>query len=161
MQQPTPSESTQALLARLSQRPGVQSTLILSRDTGAIVRSSGLVTAEELAEDGTAPTTTTTTTTTTMTAVNGENSTNGEVAKKKGTRQAEEVAGLVWNFMKASGAMVEELNGEGDESKLVRVRTKRNELVVVPGRLSHDGMGGPWMLIGMVRRCKVPACCDS
>lgn len=131
MQQSTPSESTQALLTRLSQRPGVQSTLILSRDTGAIVRSSGLITAEEIAEDGTAPTTAATTTT----MANGENSSNGEVAKKKGTRQAEEVAGLVWNFMKASGQMVEALNGEGDESKLVRVRTKRNELVVVPGRL--------------------------
>lgn len=123
MQQPSPSVETESLLARLSQRPGVQSTLIISRDTGAIVRSSGLVTAEELAEDGdTAPTTN-------GTYVNGK--TDGEV-KRKGTRNAEEVARLVWNFIKGAGSMIEELNGEGDEAKLLRVRTKKNELVVVP-----------------------------
>lgn len=123
MQQPTPTPSTEteALLARLSQRPGVQSTLILSRDTGAIVRSSGLITAEELGEDGSAPTSN-------GTYANGE----GE-GKKKGTRRAEEVAALVWRFVRGAGEMAEELNGEGDESKLVRVRTKRNEVVVVPG----------------------------
>lgn len=123
MQQPTPSSETEALLARLSQRPGVQSTLILSRDTGAIVRSSGLVTAEELGEDGAASAN--------GTYVNGS-AAEGEV-KRKGTRKAEEVAALVWNFVKSAGAMAEDLNGEGDEAKLVRVRTKRNEVVVVPG----------------------------
>lgn len=130
MQQPTPSEETQALLARLSQRPGVQSTLILSRDTGAIVRSSGLITAEEIGEEGTTPAPTT----------NGgyaNGSADGEGHKKKGTRKAEEVAALVYAFVKSAGSMVEELNGEGDESKLVRVRTKRNEVVVVPGMRNH------------------------
>ena len=128
MQQPSPSEETQALLARLSQRPGVQSTLILSRDTGSIVRSSGLVTAEEIGEDGAAPTNGTT-------YVNG--SAEGEV-KKKGTRRAEEVAALVWNFVKSAGSMVAELNGENDEAKLVRLRTKKNEVVIVPGMQKED-----------------------
>jgi predicted regulator of Ras-like GTPase activity (Roadblock/LC7/MglB family) len=121
MQQPSPSEETQNLLARLSQRPGVQSTLILSRDTGAIVRSSGLITPEEIGEDGTAPTN--------GTYVNGAE---GE-AKKKGTRNAEEVARTVYAFVKSAGSLIEELNGENDEAKLLRVRTKKNELVIVPG----------------------------
>jgi len=120
MQQPTPSEETQALLARLAQRPGVQSTLIISRATGAIVRSSGLITAEELAEDGAAPT-------------NGTYANSDGEAKKTGTRNAEEVAALVYNFMKGAGTTVEEMNGENDEPKLVRLRSKKNELVVVPG----------------------------
>ncbi|KAK5128701.1 hypothetical protein LTR85_000034 [Meristemomyces frigidus] len=121
MQQPSPSAETESLLARLSQRPGVQSTLIISRDTGAIVRSSGLLTAEEIEEEGAAPT------------ANGTylNGTDGEV-KKKGTRNAEDVARLVWNYVKSAGSMIEELNGEGDETKLLRIRTKKNELVVVP-----------------------------
>ena len=38
----SPSPETDTLLARLAARPGVQATLILSRTTGAIVRSSGL-----------------------------------------------------------------------------------------------------------------------
>jgi dynein light chain roadblock-type len=123
MQQQSPSEETQALLARLSSRPGVQSTLILSRDTGAIVRSSGLITAEEIGEDGA-------TSTSNGTYANGN--AEGEV-KKKGTRKAEEVAALVYTFVKSAGSMVEELNGEHDEAKLLRIRTKKNEVVVVPG----------------------------
>lgn len=80
-----------------------------------------MITPEEIGEDGTAPT-------------NGTyvNSTDDEV-KRKGTRKAEEVAQLVYNFVKSAGSMIEELNGEHDEAKLLRVRTKKNELVVVPG----------------------------
>jgi dynein light chain roadblock-type len=132
MQQPSPSEETQNLLARLAQRPGVQSTLILSRDTGAIVRSSGLVTAEEIGEDGTA-----------AAPANGTyvNGTDSEV-KRRGTRKAEDVAQLVYNFVKSAGSMIEELNGEVDEAKLLRVRTKKNELVIVPGMsISPVGKG--------------------
>ena len=128
MQQPSPSAETEALLARLAARPGVQSTLILSRSTGAIVRSSGLVTAEELAAEDTA---TPSNTTYTNGTTNGE----GEApTAKKGTRNAEEVARLVWTFVQSVGELVEGLNGEYDEAKLVRIRTKRNEVVVVPDK---------------------------
>ena len=48
------------------------------------------------------------------------NGTDGEI-KKKGTRNAEEVAQLVYNFVKSAGSMVSELNGETDETKLLRV----------------------------------------
>ncbi|KAK3108015.1 hypothetical protein LTR53_017843, partial [Teratosphaeriaceae sp. CCFEE 6253] len=61
----------------------------------------------------------------------GKGAENG-VAKKKGTRNAEEVARIVWDFVKGAAAMVEELNGEHDEAKLLRIRTKRNEIVIVP-----------------------------
>lgn len=121
MQQPSPSTETESLLARLSQRPGVQSTLIIARDTGAIVRSSGLLTAEEIAAESAAPTTNGTYT----------NGTDGET-KRRGTRNADAVAQLVWNFVRSAGSMIEELNGGNDEAKLLRIRTKKNELVVVP-----------------------------
>jgi predicted regulator of Ras-like GTPase activity (Roadblock/LC7/MglB family) len=124
MQQPTPSEETASLLARLSQRPGVQGTLILSRDTGAIVRSSGLITDEEDGEGEAAR----------PTSSDPTNGTDGETTKNlKGTRRAEDVARLVWRFVQSAGTMIEELNGESDEAKLLRVRTKKNELVIVPG----------------------------
>jgi len=119
MQQPSPTEETSALLARLSQRPGVQSTLILSRDTGAIVRSTGLITAEDIAEEGDS-------------VPNGITDAEGKKKKRKGTRNADDVARLVWNFVKSAGEMTEELNGESDEVKLLRLRTKKNELVIVP-----------------------------
>ena len=131
MQQPSPTAETEALLVRLSQRPGVQSTLILSRENGAIVRSSGLVTAEEAEEEGAAPTANGTYLNSNSTQADGAGE--GESRKRRsGTRKAEEVANLVYRFMKNVGDMVEELNGENDEGKLIRLRTKKNEVVVVP-----------------------------
>ncbi|KAI5370817.1 Putative Roadblock/LAMTOR2 domain-containing protein [Septoria linicola] len=117
MQQPSPSAETESLLARLAQRPGVQGTLILARETGAIVRSSGLVTDEEDADEEARPPT--------------SNGPDGE-GKKRGTRKAEDVARLVYNFVTHAGDMIEDLNGEHDEAKLLRVRTKKNEVVIVP-----------------------------
>jgi dynein light chain roadblock-type len=118
MQQPSPSKETAALLARLSSRPGVRSTLILSRDTGAIVRSTGLITAEDISEEGEA-------------TPNGVGGTDTE-GTNKGTRNADAVARLVWNFVKNARETTEELNGESDEVKLLRLRTRKNELVIVP-----------------------------
>jgi dynein light chain roadblock-type len=56
--------------------------------------------------------------------------TNGR--KESGIHSAEDVASLVWNFLKAAGSLVDELDIE-DEVKLLRLRTKKNELVIVPG----------------------------
>ncbi|KAF2206674.1 hypothetical protein CERZMDRAFT_103195 [Cercospora zeae-maydis SCOH1-5] len=116
-QQPSPSAETEALLSRLSQRPGVQGTLILARDTGSIVRSSGLVTDADDAEEEARPPT--------------SNGADVDV-KKRGTRKADEVARLVYKFVQGAGEMIEDLNGEHDEAKLLRVRTKKNEVVIVP-----------------------------
>lgn len=125
LQQPSPSAETERLLARLAQRPGVQGTLILARETGAIVRSSGLVTDEENTDEEARPPT--------------SNGPDGE-GKKRGTRKAEDVARLVYKFVTHAGDMIEDLNGEHDEAKLLRVRTKKNEVVVVPGMLHISGV---------------------
>lgn len=117
---PAPSGETESLLARLAQRTGVQGTLILARDTGSIVRSSGLLTRDDGADEEEARPATS----------NGAE----PDGKKKGTRQAEEVARLVYKFVQSAAEMVEDLNGEHDESKLLRVRTRKNEVVIVPGR---------------------------
>lgn len=59
--------------------------------------------------------------------------------RRIGTREAEEVAKLVWNFFKHAGEAVEGMFGAGadgdgeDELRLVRLRTKKREVVVVPG----------------------------
>ncbi|KAK1824790.1 hypothetical protein LTR12_000847 [Friedmanniomyces endolithicus] len=137
MQQLSPSTETEALLARLSQRPGVQSTLILSRDTGAIVRSSGLITAEELEQENmtaaaTASASGAPPTVKSVDETNGTDNGDASSTRKKGTRNAEEVARMVWEYVKSVSLLVEELNGSHDEAKLLRVRTKRNEIVVVP-----------------------------
>ncbi|KAI9663267.1 MAG: hypothetical protein M1821_008315 [Bathelium mastoideum] len=122
------SEDTLALLTRLSQRSGVQSTLVLSRDTGAIVRTSGLISDNSSANpNSTQPTA-------------SEDSTemlaNGAGRQSAGIHSAEDVAKLVYNFVGAAGSMIQELDGN-DEVKLLRVRTKKNELVIVPGKVAE------------------------
>jgi hypothetical protein len=39
---------------------------------------------------------------------------------------------MVWNFLGAAGTLVDGLDKD-DEVKLLRLRTKKNELVIVPG----------------------------
>jgi hypothetical protein len=100
----------------------VQSTLILSRETGAIVRTSGLISNSSSANpNSTLPASTENT---------SEGYSNGR--KESGIQSGEDVARMVWTFINAAGSMVEELDKE-DEVKLLRLRTKKCELVIVPG----------------------------
>jgi dynein light chain roadblock-type len=59
--------------------------------------------------------------------------TKSEESNQAGLRNAEDVARLVWGFFGTAGTMVEEMMGIEDEVKLLRLRTRRNELVIVPG----------------------------
>jgi len=133
------SDETLSLLTRLSQKPGVQSTLILSRDTGGIVRTSGLISNSSSANpNSTLP----------ASEAAGDGYTNGR--KDSGIHSAEAVASMVWAFLKAAGSLVDELDKE-DEVRLLRLRTKKNELVIIPGTrfartvnwTSADGLSDP------------------
>jgi len=120
MAQHAPDE-TLSHLTRLGQKPGVQSTLILSRETGAIVRTSGLISNSSSANpNSTLPASTESTT---------EGYSNGR--KESGIHSAEDVARMAWTFVNSAESMVEELDRE-DEVKLLRLRTKKCELVIVP-----------------------------
>jgi len=111
------ADDTIANLNRLSQKPGVQSTLILSRDTGAIVQTSGLESREESTNPDSA-------------LPPSNNAPNGHAG---GLRTAEDIARLVYSFVKTSVDMAQELNGtQDDELKLLRLRTRKNEIVIVP-----------------------------
>ncbi|KAF2749068.1 hypothetical protein M011DRAFT_466183 [Sporormia fimetaria CBS 119925] len=106
-------------LARLGQKPGVQSTLILSRDTGAILRTTGLISKATSANpNSTLPSSET-----------GDSYTSAR--KESGLQSAEDVASMVWSFLGAAGSLVEKLDEE-DEVKLLRLRMKKNELIIMP-----------------------------
>lgn len=49
-------------------------------------------------------------------------------------QSAEEVASAVWKFFGAAGSLIDGLDKD-DELRLLRLRTKKNELVIVPGEL--------------------------
>ncbi|KAL1599982.1 hypothetical protein SLS59_006055 [Nothophoma quercina] len=116
------TDETLSLLTRLSQKPGVQSTLILSRDTGAIVRTSGLISKSSSANpNSTLPASTQETLV--------DEYPNGR--KESGMNSAEDVASAVWKFIGAAGSLIDELDKE-DDIRLLRLRTKKNELVIVP-----------------------------
>lgn len=121
--QQTMAEDMLGHLSRLSQKPGVQSTLILSRETGAIVQSSGLESREDTANPESI-------------LLPSNSLANGHTGERQSKKMqiAEDVAQMVYKFVTSAGEMVSELNGtQEDELKLVRLRTKKNELVIVPG----------------------------
>ncbi|KAH7175462.1 hypothetical protein EDB81DRAFT_874309 [Dactylonectria macrodidyma] len=108
-------------LGRLSKKPGVKASIVLDRATGAILKTSGQVDALQ---------TTKSRTTSTASSFSGETA----VAPEEGEGDAQGVdqfAAMVWNFVNNSGSFVQELDTE-DEVKLLRLRTRKQELVIVP-----------------------------
>jgi hypothetical protein len=57
--------------------------------------------------------------------------------KEGGIHNAEDIASAVWKFLGAAGSLVDELDKE-DDVRLLRLRTKKNELVIVPGMLNES-----------------------
>ena len=84
------------------------------------------------------------------TAANGDVNGADERAGKGGARTAEDVAKAVWSFFENAGAMVEEMMGVEDEVRLLRLRSRREEVVVVPGEFFRPAfLLRPWAVDGV------------
>ncbi|RSL47948.1 hypothetical protein CEP53_009733 [Fusarium sp. AF-6] len=105
-------------LGRLSKKPGVKASIVLDRATGAILKTSGQVDALQTSK-----------TRTTSTATSFSN--DAPALEESETQGVEQFAAVVWNYVNSSGSLVQELDGE-DEVKLLRLRTRKQELVIVP-----------------------------
>jgi dynein light chain roadblock-type len=145
-----PTSESLALLSRLSAKPGVQSTLVLSRVDGAILRSEGLLArnARKRASSRT------------QDQINGRTD-GSQIGEDKDDEETESASGrdiarTVWRFVKATEGMVGEMDAD-DELRLLRVRTKKNELVIVPSECYDFRV----LAIPDVCRCEVSTCCDS
>ncbi|KAF4819351.1 Dynein light chain roadblock-type 2 [Colletotrichum tropicale] len=125
MAESVPTNGPDALdetLSRLSKKPGVKAVVILDRVTGAILRTTGqlsfnasaLPSGGSFSGEGAAA----------QQQQNGE----GEGDQPQGL---EDFAAKVWNWVNASGTLVLDLDTE-DELKLLRLRTKKQELFIVP-----------------------------
>lgn len=110
-------------LSRLASKPGVQSTLVLSKADGSIIRSSGLLAAHASPTSGN------------VTTESGSDNDYGSItdSNSKG-RSAEAVARIVFSFVSAARDFAEAMD-DGDGVKLLRLRTRKNEIVIVPGQL--------------------------
>ncbi|KAF7553998.1 hypothetical protein G7Z17_g3253 [Cylindrodendrum hubeiense] len=106
-------------LGRLSKKPGVKASIVLDRATGAILKTSGDIDALQ-----------TTKSRTTSTATSFSNDTTAAPEESE-SRGVEQFAAMVWNFVNNSGSFVQELDTE-DEVRLLRLRTRKQELVIVP-----------------------------
>jgi len=113
----TPDQFLESL-GRLSKKAGVLATLVLDRtEGGRIITTTGALTPSRssTARSPSAPLST------------ADDSVTGQ-----GEHQGvQEMASMVWSFVNATGDLVQGLDEE-DEVKLLRLRTKKYELVIVP-----------------------------
>ena len=127
-------------LGRLSKKPGVRATIVLDRASGAILKTSGQVGSirKTKATGSSAP----------AAAGPFTNEAGGSSADHE--QGVEELASMIWNFVSTAGSLVEEIDTEvacsgvgcggptmltdrfQDEVKLLRLRTKKQEFVIVP-----------------------------
>ncbi|KAL8666944.1 MAG: hypothetical protein Q9168_007387 [Polycauliona sp. 1 TL-2023] len=128
--------STLENLARLAAKPGVQSTLVLSASDGSIIKSTGLLAESAIPSSPDAP------------PVGNNSSNEGKPSstslpndshnlygrEESRTRTAEHVAKMVFNFVAAAKDFARGID-EGDDAKLLRMRTRKQEIVIVPDDL--------------------------
>ncbi|KAK4043762.1 hypothetical protein C8A01DRAFT_32080 [Parachaetomium inaequale] len=108
-------------LGRLSKKAGVRAAIALDRASGAILKTSGQVGSIR----------TTKTSGSSVPAVGPFANNEGNANSTNHDQGAEELASMVWNFVSTAGSLVQELDTE-DEVKLLRLRTKKQEFVIVP-----------------------------
>ncbi|KAI4289828.1 MAG: hypothetical protein L6R35_000910 [Caloplaca aegaea] len=122
-------------LTRLASKPGVQSTLILSKSDGSIIRSTGLLATSTKKPSSDAP-------------INGtvldqemdhpsaapsthENTSGKQGEGEDGGKSAEKIARMVFAFLAAANDFVDGVE-KGEDIKLLRMRIRKNEIVIVP-----------------------------
>ncbi|ROW10285.1 hypothetical protein VMCG_01909 [Cytospora schulzeri] len=132
------ADALEETLNRLSKKPGVKATIALDRASGAILKTAGQISLLRTSKSQQPPQDVQLSTA----AVAGSfSATTGDVPASSGsaaaagtgseTQGAEELAAMVWAFVNTAGSLVEGLDTE-DELKLLRLRTKKQELVIVP-----------------------------
>ncbi|KXG54416.1 Dynein light chain-related protein [Penicillium griseofulvum] len=174
-----------ALLSHLTSRPGVQSTLILSRKDGSIIQSTGQLAQTEENASRTAHNTPSTTDQNSLAQSTDPSPTQPAVSQPYQPSQAETLAAHIFAYVSSAEALGVSLSrptltvqrpsdahwdvnydygnegreedrddgedrDEDGEVKLLRMRTKKHEIVVVPDRkyllcVVHDASpgGGP------------------
>lgn len=111
-------EALNEKLGRLSRKPGVKASLVLDRTTGSILKTSGQLAALRTSKARNE-----------ATAASFSNE--APAAEESESKGLEDFAALIWNYVNASEHLVQEVDGE-DGLKLLRLRTKKQEIVIVP-----------------------------
>ncbi|OIW30942.1 hypothetical protein CONLIGDRAFT_653632 [Coniochaeta ligniaria NRRL 30616] len=117
------ADALEETLGRLNKKSGVKATIVLDRTTGAILKTSGQISAIRTSKN---PESSSALPTQTAGSFSSESNPQGSESQA-----VVELAGLVWNFVNNAGDLIHDLDTE-DELKLLRLRSKRQELVIVP-----------------------------
>ncbi|KAK7742873.1 hypothetical protein SLS63_000441 [Diaporthe eres] len=133
------ADALEETLNRLSKKPGVKATIALDRASGTILKTAGQISSlrtsssQQQQSDSQSSTAAAAATTLSASTSDVPASSGSAVAAGTGseTQGAEELASMVWAFVNTAGGLVHGLDTE-DELKLLRVRTKKQELVIVP-----------------------------
>ncbi|KAI1392425.1 uncharacterized protein F4822DRAFT_391012 [Hypoxylon trugodes] len=118
------TESIEEALHRLSKKPGVKAWLMLDRTNGTVLKTNGQISAIRPARSSNSRNSL-------PSPTGGSFSTDVNVNTNNETQAAQELASMVWSFLSTAGSLVDEIDSE-DELKLLRLRTKKQELVIVP-----------------------------
>ncbi|KAI4244295.1 MAG: hypothetical protein L6R40_003021 [Gallowayella cf. fulva] len=126
MVQPAPTDTLQNL-ARLAAKPGVQSTLVLSKIDGSIIKSTGFLAT---------PANSTSSESSSLAGSDLEkrsnrNDSEGYKSSQDSSKSAEHIARMVFQFVAAAKDFAEGME-KGDDARLLRMRTRRQEVVIVP-----------------------------
>ncbi|GJN67482.1 dynein light chain-related protein [Purpureocillium lilacinum] len=111
-------DSLDEKLGRLTKKPGVKASIVLDRASGAVLKTSGDVSALRTAKSRDA-----------ATAASFSNE--APLAEASEAKGVEDFAAMIWNFVNNSGQLVQEVDTD-DELRLLRLRTKKQEIVIVP-----------------------------
>ncbi|KAI0894387.1 hypothetical protein F4806DRAFT_121063 [Annulohypoxylon nitens] len=128
------TESIEESLHRLSKKPGVKAWLMIDRTNGAVLKTNGQISAIRPARSSTTSENNNTNNRASLQLPNppsGSFSTDVNANTNNETQAAQELASMVWTFLSTAGSLVDEIDSE-DELKLLRLRTKKQELVIVP-----------------------------
>ncbi|KAI4602171.1 hypothetical protein KJ359_009408 [Pestalotiopsis sp. 9143b] len=122
------TDSVDEALHRLSRKPGVKGWLMLDRSNGAILKTSGQISSIRPAKSSN---TETTLPTPTGGSFSDDVANPADADNDTETKAAQELGSMIWAFLSTAGSLVQEIDTE-DELKLLRLRTKKQELVIVP-----------------------------
>ena len=114
--QATGQDALEEKLNRLSKKAGVKASLVLDRNTGAILKTSGQTDALRTAKSRKS-----------STAASFSNET--PVDDESESKGIDDFAGMIWNFVKNSGNMIHELDTDvrtGILTNLVRKHSANN-----------------------------------
>ncbi|PMD60900.1 uncharacterized protein K444DRAFT_628926 [Hyaloscypha bicolor E] len=107
-------------LERLSSKPGVVASLVIDRASNALLKSTGTFSFWSAS-----------TSNSTQTAATNASSTPSTATETPSTDSTSQFASTIIGYVDSTGALVQHMDSE-DDLKLLRVRTKKHEIVIVP-----------------------------